>query len=422
MHDEHTHHRLKPLFGWSLVLILAGGGAVLGALVAGYAGLRLAEAIVPLPSESSVVKQSLMPVLRLAICFSLAGAVIGFLLTFLAAKRLLDDRLPRTATRFAMAVLPSVAVVFIMAGMGVRWYLISRDLDAELAKIRAAGEPTCAADLSWYRPASPAELENGEAFLKAFSLLDRDVDSQCPIRLHNPPSDENMWPDIEGAEPLLQRNEQCLNLLHAAAARTGGTRYPLVSNGRNPVPIPDPDDRAYTAARLLALEACIRESHGDGRGAGQAIQAIFALASSFENEPDIFSYGTRASCERLASETLVSLLPCGDMSSEDLDRFKASLSRPDRLEGLYRAMVGWRMVPIGIMQRMTSSEMSPIWGLGSVVKAEQRADLVRYLRYDAQLLQCIKRPWPESAQTERSCATISGQPMAIRGTARFSIR
>ncbi len=263
MQDEHTHRRVKPLFGWSLVLILAGGGAVLGALVAGYAGLRLAEAIVPLPSESSVVKQSLMPVLRLAICFSLAGTVIGFLLTFLTAKRLLEERTARTATRFAMAVLPSVVVVFIMAGMGVRWYLISRDLDAELAKIRAAGEPTCTADLSWYRPASPAELENGEAFLKAFSLLNQNVDSQCPIRLHNPPSDENMWPDIERAEPLLQRNEQCLNLLHAAAARTGGTRYPLVSNGSSPVPIPNPDDRAYTAARLLALEACIRESHGD---------------------------------------------------------------------------------------------------------------------------------------------------------------
>ena len=338
MRDKHTHRRLNPLLGWSLVLILAAGGAVLGALAAGYAGLRLGDAIVPLPDNSFTVKQSLILVLRIAFGCALMGGAIGFALSFLTAKRLLDDRIPRTATRIAMAVLPLLAVMFIMAGVGGRWYLISRDLDAELAKIRAAGEPTCAADLSWYRPVSSVELENGEAFLKAFSLLDRDVGSQGPITLVYPPSDQDTWQEIEQAEPLLQRNEQCLKLLHAAATRAGATRYPLASDG--PMPDPDPDNRVYAAARLLALEACIRESHGDGRGAAQSIKAIFTLASSLDNEPNLTSYGTRDACERLASDMLVSLLPCGDMTSEDLDRFRASLSQPDRVKGLY-LRAGW---------------------------------------------------------------------------------
>ena len=52
------------------------------------------------------------------------------------------------------------------------------------------------------------------------------------------------------------------------------------------------------------------------------------------------------------------------MTSEDLDHFKANLSRPDRVEALYRAMVGWRTSVIQIVQKTTIE--SPIWGLEAV--------------------------------------------------------
>ena len=211
--DKHAHRRLKPLLGWSLILVLAAAGAV-RVLVVGCAGLWLAEAMVPPPANSSAVMQSLMLLFHIAICCALIGGAIGFALTFVMAKRLLDDRVTLTAARIAPAILPLLVVVLALAGIGVRWYRISCDLDAELAKIKAAGEPTCAADLSWYRPVSPAELGNGDAFLKAFALLNREFDTQCPIMLHCPPSDQQTWQEIEKAGPLLQRNEQCLKLLH----------------------------------------------------------------------------------------------------------------------------------------------------------------------------------------------------------------
>lgn len=383
MQDKLAHPRRNRFLGWLGVLVLAGAGAVLGAVPAGYAGLLFVEAIGP-PVKSAESKSVLLLFFYIASACALIGGLIGFLVIFRLAKRLLDDKAARTAARIAVVSFPLLAVVGAMAGLGVRWYRISCELDAELAKIKAAGEPISREDLAWYHPVSPAERENAEAFLKACSLLER---ASLPFFTSSPPADQRAWQQIEEAEPLLQRYKPCLEQLHAAAARPGRTRY-LPNSG------PDVD----AAARLLVVEACVRASHGDGHGAGQSIRTIFALSGTLDDHPDYSAYLSRNYCEKLALNTLVSVLPCGEIPADDLERFKASLPCLDHSEGVHRAMVGWRLAVIEVMRETSRDLRRQFFGLGIVCKTEQQGDFVRYLRYYARLLECGKRPWPESAQ------------------------
>ena len=147
-----------------------------------------------------------------------------------------------------------------------------------------------------YRPASPAELANADAFLKAFPpSIERSICNarSCCTALRQT---KRYGTRSNKLSACCRRNEQCLNLLHAAATRTGGTRYPLASGLLLPMPVPDPDDRVYTAAKLWHW----RRAFGNPTGTG-AVRGIRFRRCSYSRVLSIMNRTLRP----MARETLV---------------------------------------------------------------------------------------------------------------------
>lgn len=294
----------------------------------------------------------------------------------------------------------------------------SRRAEAELAKIRAAGEPTSPDELESFYPTAPAERDaartwlvavqalEGEAFERAAEGLPIVGDSDAEI-----PPPGQPWPDLEAVEKLLQQYEGSLRRLHEAAESGKPARYPAdFTQGIN-MPLEHVQSlRAGT--RLLALEAHVRAHRGDARGAARSIRAIFMLAESLQQEPILISQLVRYALEGIAQGLLQRQLPAVEFSDEDLDGLQAHVRVVDYSEGVQRAMMGERVMGIMAVRDPFSGDPSgepaiPGWRLLC------NANLSAYLKCMNRIIAATKRPWPEArremAQIDRdSEAAVSG--------------
>ena len=117
-------------------------------------------------------------------------------------------------------------LVVLLAG---RWFQASRRVEAELARIREAGEPVTPDDLERYYQVPSGEEDTTALWLQAFRALETPEfvadaralpivgESEAEVPLPGEP-----WPQVEAAEKLLDKYGRSLELLHEAAHR-GGT-------------------------------------------------------------------------------------------------------------------------------------------------------------------------------------------------------
>jgi hypothetical protein len=372
--------------------LLSFGAAVFGAFLAGYAGFLLAEAVVPPPATHDSLKPSLLLVAHMAIMHALAGAAICFWVVLRVQMRFNHGKTRATPLHVAAVLAPSVAVAIAMLAILARWYSVKCEFNKEAAKIRAAGY---LADLRSYESASPAEKQTAAVFIEALSLIAPGTDSQLPLLSDYPLTESYTWRQIKQAEPMLRANEKCLGLLHSTVG-AAPARYPIEEDAS---PVTAGWMELATAARLLAVEACIRMSHGDPLNAAQSIHALLALMHSFDHAP-FSGLSDRKYCEKLACETIASLLPLGNIPVEDLHRFNDSLSSANRIEAMHRVIVGLKSLAIDVVLRSAAERHAPAYYLLDwLLLTEAKADCIRYVRFLDQTDECLDRPWPECART-----------------------
>jgi hypothetical protein len=137
-------------------------------------------------------------------------------------------------------------------------------------------------------------------------------------------------------------------------------------------------------------------SHRDPRGAAQSIHAMLALIHSLDNAPVTSSLFGRNHYEKLACNTIASLLPLGVIPVEDLKRINSNLPSVNRIETLHRVLLGMQSMIIDTIQDCYKPSFFFVTWL---CRTEGRADCIRYLRFIEQIDECLNRPWPESART-----------------------
>jgi hypothetical protein len=279
----------------------------------------------------------------------------------------------------------------------------SREAEAALAQLRAAGEPTTPDELDRFYPTTPAERDaarrwltavqplEGEAFQSAAEKLPIVGESEAEI-----PPPGQPWPDLEAAEKLLEQYEGPLKQLHAAAEAGSPARYPVdFSQGMNMTL--DHIQSLRAGARLLVLEAHVRAHRGDAQGAARAIHAIFKLADSLKQEPIMISQLVRYALDGIAEDVVQRQIPVVTFPDSNLDRIQAHLRAIDYSEGIRRAMVCERV--IGIMaiddpSALDPSLDSPIVSLGPF----RSANLANFLKYMDRIVAATKLPWPQARQ------------------------
>lgn len=311
----------------------------------------------------------------------------------------------RQTLRFALGavvlvvVLLSVVVLVVLLG---RWSDFEREVAAELAGVRAAGQPVCLEDLSWYYPAPAADQDVTATILEALSLLPQLGDYQ-PEKMvanwdaHGPP--ENGPPqdrysrEPEEVDRCLRQYQRVIDLLEEAGRRGGAARYPTEREESRWT-----DDcalRLKSAGYLLALKAHVCAEHGDAAGTADAIRGILGLARSLEGSPRYISFVLRQSSEALACDAIARHIPQVSISTEDLVGFDKALARPDEPAEMVAALVGERFDMIIFLQDEFRNQSTQS-AFGRIAARESQHDFAQYLRYMDEAVACAAKPWPDS--------------------------
>ena len=284
---------------------------------------------------------------------------------------------------------------------------VNRRIDAQLARIREAGEPITTRELALYYEAPPDEEDATQIWLAAMAPFERPAfeaaSRNMPILGRNGgvPLPGEPWPELDAVKQFLDDNQRSLDLLHEAAALGGAARYDVdfdlgINMGMQQ------GQSLRTAARLLRLEVNVRAHEGDARGAANSIHAMFMLARSLENEPTLVSQLIRLAMSGVARIEIGRLLPVIEFTDEDLTRFQADLRAEDFSDGMRRALVGERVIALHSYESMNEQT----YGVLGLTRGPDRR---LTLEYYEKLVAAAKKPIPQALiAAEAAAAEVDG--------------
>lgn len=191
-------------------------------------------------------------------------------------------------------------------------------MEAELQRIRAAGEPVSVADLEAFYSAPPLDQDATQLWVTGMAPLDKPPfkSSANGLQLvgNGPepvPLPGQSWPQLAAAEKLLSDYRESLDAIHEAARRGGRARFPLRFAEGAQMPLPHAD-QLRAANRLLGLEATVAAHRGKSEAAVDSVVAMFAAVRSIEQEPVIIVQLARMALSGMARGRIEWLLSIAD--------------------------------------------------------------------------------------------------------------
>lgn len=294
-----------------------------------------------------------------------------------------------------------------------RWFQASRLAEAELARIREAGEPVTPDDLKECCSVGPEEEDTTDLWLQGVGALETAEfqsdarplpvvgESRAEIPLPGEP-----WAQLEAAEKLLAKYGRGLDLLHQAADQGGAARYRFDLIPLDPKLL-DQVQSLRGGARLLTLEANVRAHRGDLHGAADSIHAMNRLARSLEREPWMMPQLVRVAIAGQARDHLRRLLGSVDLADADLDRLQQDLRASDAKETLRLGMLGERVAGI---QQFDGPGFGGAGGGRLFFQVTQRGSFLEFLQYWDKMIRATEEPWPEALEAFK----VAGQQVQAK--------
>lgn len=181
-------------------------------------------------------------------------------------------------------------LLLFLAVFAIGMLISARQLQAELDKIRAAGEPLTAVDLDARYAYPPKDRDTTELWLEAFAVLDSpeffsDAEPLAYVRDGRPaPPPGEPWPQFEAAEAFLSKYHEPLEKVHLATEMGGEARYPERIEDESFLPVTHVAS-LRSAVRLLQLEAEVGFRRNDPHAVAQSVLAMLAAARTLEPQP-----------------------------------------------------------------------------------------------------------------------------------------
>ncbi len=262
---------------------------------------------------------------------------------------------PRRRFTPGVVLLGGVALLLALfvAALGAGWLMAKQRVRAELARIRAAGEPVSPEDLEAFYQKPPADRDTTQLWLDAIEALDTPEfleDAHGVPFLSDTDDDEldevlppinEPWPQQPEVETLLVKYREALEKLHRAAQVNGAARYEVDFVGSFDMELPHVK-KLYNGTRLLQLESEVAARRWEHRAVAAAIATMLIAAGSLENEPTIVSQLVRVRLDDIAEGQLERHLRDGQFSDEELLRIDRHLETIDYSASFNRAMLGER--------------------------------------------------------------------------------
>lgn len=251
-------------------------------------------------------------------------------------------------------VIALVALVLVLLLARIVWgYVAARGLRAELAAIRAAGEPVTVDQLEALTPIAEPADDAAPEYAAAFALgLARDDEllallSACRGVAAAGPGEAPDPVLLEQVADLLDANQTALGLLDTASARNA-CRYDMGMRGGMQT-IVDRTRPVRGLAKLVALRSVSRALAGDGDGAVESMVCGLRLGRVFATQPVLIALLCEVAVVSVAWRDLPAVLERARPSGAALDRLDGACADPDWLTSFPRALIGERVFAISLM-------------------------------------------------------------------------
>jgi hypothetical protein len=245
--------------------------------------------------------------------------------------------------------IPALVLIVALVGLLIWKSGWQREVDRQLAELRAAGVPTTPEELeAAYRLPEGAE-DCTQLWLDATAPIQTAAkewpDSGLPLLTTDGPDAPrfaNAWPLEERAQDLLERFGPQLTQLHEVARRGGAARYPTHFAAGYDMPM-DYLSNVREACRLLLLQSYARGRAGDVPGALESIGTMRRLSDSLSDQPASISLLVRIGVDLSASEFLEQFVEELPLNDSQLAALQANLIRTDYERHFVRALQGERV-------------------------------------------------------------------------------
>ncbi len=275
-----------------------------------------------------------------------------------------------------------------------------RKVNAEVARIQAAGEPITTADLYAHNRVPAGTKDITPLWLAALGSIDEQkfgADAKPLPIVGEGPSNDLPPADVAAAEELLAKYDGSIQLILVATQADGECRIPVEFDDGFSALLPNVQKMRYVAA-LMKLRGRVAVAKGDTPQAVESVEAMFAASRALAQQQLLIEHLVRLATANMALREVEFLLNEADLTDEQLIRLKKHVEALDFQQGLVNSEMGERAMGYHAfhhLEQMNGPEVGgrPNPGPGSLTKAE---DCRMYLDLQRQTLDAAREPFPEA--------------------------
>jgi len=219
-----------------------------------------------------------------------------------------------------------------MYWVAIRWRASQR-IEEEIARIRAAGEPTTYAEVIQAIPPLAREKDCTALYRAVFDETTSEFfDRAQPFPIIGdseefipPPGTE--WPGLVATGEFIDSQRHLFVKLDEAASKGGQSRFPITIADIENRNLHRPVFRCRWVTTLLELRAFVAAQRGDAREAFQSLMSLLALQECLAAEPDGIAMPNRWSLNHVANNDVAYLVGAVPFTDEQLAALQSSVRR-----------------------------------------------------------------------------------------------
>jgi hypothetical protein len=294
-----------------------------------------------------------------------------------------------------------LAVLFMLLFGGVLWLATSTHtrLAAELAKVKAAGDPLTMADFK--RGPIPDEQNAYFYLMQARGDLEA-LDKQIASLGYD--AQRKLSPEeLAALAKLVERNPRMYELLNAAAACPG---YDAHIDWTQGIAVQLPHIMVFrSAARAFQLKALVQANQGEGDAALDQCVNSLRLTSHLQAEPILISHLVDIATQATAEQTGNHVLRMAETSPDARKKLDALLASLDNRKAALAAFKGERAMGVTTFAQLRSEGADSVEGAGPsplgwmsvtwIGAAYLNDDEAKYLHLMARQIEALELPEKE---------------------------
>ena len=311
------------------------------------------------------------------------------------------DRIRRWVTITVLSILLLV-ILFPFALIGFWKYR----LHAEIAGIKARGEPITPADLAGTK--IPKSQNAAPAYMQTFKQIsgpnaENDLDIlKGLVRLDKPSEDTRLW---VGVRRVLPKYRHAIDLAEDAAYRPKcrfSADWAKGIKAKFPYLAP-----LQKLGYILCADSLVNAKDGNMDQAVRSLDIGFRLTNALEDEPSMIAMVVRKAIIHMMSSTLRTVATLGDLTPEQAERLYEVLNSVDLVRVYPKVLTGERAVGIDLFDRSRRGES------GYVRTPFLTADELIYLRMFSRQLNLTHLSCKEALNEDEDCQPKRWQKYAL---------